>query len=261
MVALSFGGGTALTIAKAHGPQAAPNPGEPGYRATIRLQNLTPSDFITQVSTSRKVVSDGIERTESLLPRDIERIDTDDIAGTVTIHGSPDSVQKIQEFVGLLDVPAKRARLHARIVRYRRADFSERGVPEVIALGSVATLNNRPASLTLFGAGRLFTARITPHINGDRSVSLVGSLSARMLSEPGTPATAPAVSARTGAARINQLGDFVRLTGTTSAADPQVQEKVIAGRQALVPGAPPMTTFFLEVTTLGGGTEGSRSVH
>lgn len=214
---------------------------------TVRLKYISPSHFVRTLNFT--VASDDASKPAGSFLKGITRIDVDDPAKELRVSGDPESISQLKQIAALLDIDPRRCELHVRVLRYSLADFSRRGVPEVIAIGTGIVNNNARMVLTLLGAGRVFTAQLYPHVNRDNTVSVGASLNGYYPADaPANSEEDPVVKAEDTAMRILKPGEPTRVTGMTSAGDKAIRQKIREAKEAIVPGAPPISTFFLEVT-------------
>ncbi len=117
----------------------------------------------------------------SLVPTGITSLSPDDTRNRLTVKGTPEAIKQIENIARLLDVKPRLVRLQVRILRAPVMTNSapEAELPEsrvvVTAEGSVR--NNVPLNLNAVGDGQLFRVFVTPHINGDQTISLSAEFS------------------------------------------------------------------------------------
>ena len=158
---------------------------------TFTLRWIKPSRFIANLAYPA-----GPEQPtgDTLMPAGLRRISSDDTTGRVFVQGTPEALAQIQEISRLLDVDPRRVRLSIRILRAPANQVTILGEPdqklrkgEVVSSAAALFQNNEANTLYAFGDGKLFRVPLTPHINGDYSVSVaidLSSLPASVFSVP-----------------------------------------------------------------------------
>jgi hypothetical protein len=157
-------------------------------------------------------------RQASVLPRGVERVIPDDRAMTLTVRGTAKAVAEVKQMIGLLDVTPRETLVKLRVVRVR---FAPGGGREEETLGTpvVSTLNNKTARVAVSGGLQDWSVEVTPHINGDGSISLLAKLNLSRI------ASSPREALTTGEQyRRVPAGKTARLAPITDSADPRVQE-------------------------------------
>ena len=145
---------------------------------SVVLRFIKPSEFMAQLAPGDRADRPVIA---SLVPIGITSLSPDDTKNSLTITGTPEAVRQIEEIVRLLDVKPREVRLQVRILRAPiMANIApEAELPEsrVVATADAVVRNNAPLNLHAVGEGQLFRVFVTPHINGDRSITLSAELS------------------------------------------------------------------------------------
>ena len=136
----------------------------------------------------------------SLVPVGITSLSPDDTRNRLTVKGTPEAIKQIENIARLLDIKPRQVRLQVRILRApASASISLTGeLPEsrVVTTGEAVVRNNAPLNLNAVGDGQLFRVFVTPHINGDQTVSLsaefseVSSIPSGSVATPDTMQTA-----------------------------------------------------------------------
>ncbi|HVK06219.1 MAG TPA: secretin N-terminal domain-containing protein [Armatimonadaceae bacterium] len=208
---------------------------------TLDLTYVKPSEVVAALATGSKAGEGG---APPLLPAGLSRVSPDDAAGTLTVRGSAASIDELREMTRLLDVAPRRVRLNVRILRGTFTGKAVEAVTEVAAFTSEVT-NNRAGESTAIGDGHIFRARLTPHVNGDGSVSLAASLS-QVTQTDGHPLPEPprAVHARIAGGGVALLAAGEPSGGTTT----RIPITGQAGTVQLPDGRKPGPLYLLEVT-------------
>lgn len=163
--------------------------GSPSKSAVLVLRWIKPTRFIELIT----LVQDFENKTQtiSLIPSGLVRMSPDDTTGRLFMQGTPASLTQIQEISRLLDVQPRRVRLSVRILRGPANQFYEFGEPNqklsraaVVSSAAALYANSETIALHAMGDGRAFHLPLTPHINGDNSVTLTMDLSAFPASPP-----------------------------------------------------------------------------
>lgn len=210
---------------------------------TLRLKHIAPSGFIF-VMAGTNTSSQGQE-AEPLMPRGIERLMPDEAAWTLTVRGTPEGVNRLREMARLMDVASRRVLLPLRILRYTYSETVKApAIEEVGALTANGT-NNATLRLTAFGDGSLFNVEVTPHINGDDSVSIRAALS---IQTPGEKPSQVKMAKVTNFRRIlpgkRAVVTGTALPGVLEAAG--IQEVYLLPPDSLTVKDKPATLYYLE---------------
>jgi|GEM_PF-2781942 hypothetical protein len=158
-------------------PQASP---EVADEAIIEFTYLRPSAFVAMLVTpgvpvvpekpDEKELS-RVARALWLLPEGVEKLSPDDIAGTLTVRGTTAAVDAMRSLVRLLDVASPRVRLNVRVLQ-DGGDSTPGTAGSEVAAVTLETSNNAPVDTAAVGNGYAFQMRLTPHVNGDGSVTV-----------------------------------------------------------------------------------------
>ncbi|WP_394796033.1 hypothetical protein [Armatimonas sp.] len=97
------------------------------------------------------------QQTRTLLPSGLESLSPDNLKQELAAQGDPKALDELRELIRLLDTKARDVTLTLSV------DSST---------ATVQATNNNSARLTVVSQGKLYSLDVTPHINGDGSVSL-----------------------------------------------------------------------------------------
>ena len=102
-----------------------------------------------------------------MIPKGLTLLVPSDVESSLTVAGTPESISDLKTLLRLLDVQAKEVTAKVRLIR--RTSESK----EVLELAqfSLATTNNNPSENPLFVEGKSRSLTLTPHINGDNTIS------------------------------------------------------------------------------------------
>lgn len=175
MIAAATAAAVSLLIVTTARPAFAGENAQGTVTETLRLKYIEPSHFITAVTGTTLPSQDA--PGQLVLPRGIERLIPDETARTVTVRGTPEGLSKLREMARFMDVAPRRVRLGLRLLRYTYPAGGKDPIKEEIGALTTNAANNTPVNLTAFGDGSLFRIEVTPHVNGDNSVSLRVKLS------------------------------------------------------------------------------------
>ena len=145
-------------------------------RESLVLRWIKPSDFVRRLAE----VTDA-DGKQTILAG-FGRVAPDDARRRVVLQGTPRVMKNLHELVQLLDVEPKHAAFTLRVLRfpadkmviYNPDDLPEQRVlrgGEVVTTATAKTDNNVPVVVYAIGDGRLFHITVTPHINGDDTVT------------------------------------------------------------------------------------------
>ena len=126
----------------------------------------------------------------------LTRLSPDDDKGRILVQGSEKALTQLHEIAPLLDVEPRQVSLTARILRVPAGTTVSidpaaprlRGI--VVTTAQAKARNNERVTLYAVGDGKLFHVELTPHVNGDHTVSITmavadGSQSAPIWYDPG----------------------------------------------------------------------------
>ena len=148
---------------------AAPPAASQTQSQTLILQHIKPSEFVRSLGQYGMATSG------------IVRMSPDDSKGRLLIQGTERDIAKIQEIVHLLDIKPRAAYFTVRLLRVAAnavvAEGATRVRGEVVTTANTKGENNARLALYAVGDGKFFTISVTPHINGDGSVTISMQLS------------------------------------------------------------------------------------
>ncbi len=184
--------GRAQTPAQTPAPPVAKNSESPSV--VLHFRWIKPSEFVASLTQPRKEEDDA---ENSWTPYSgLQRVSPDDATNRVFVQGSGAAVKQIQELAQLVDVEPRRVYLTVRILRAPANQFAPFAEPDqklrkgtVISGAAAVFKNNEAITLHAVADGQPFHIPLTPHINGDDSVSLTVDVSDAPvpLSEPFAP--------------------------------------------------------------------------
>lgn len=111
-------------------------------------------------------------KEQNLLPSGITMISPDDEKQFLAVKGTTEAVNTLREIARLVDVPKRTMRLEARILLQNPLAGEKGPKPEVVATATMVLTNNREGEAFLVGQGRAFRFQMTPHLNGDGSITI-----------------------------------------------------------------------------------------
>jgi ribosomal protein S8E len=122
--------------------------GDPTYNPTYNPYLHFP--YATPQTTAKKAP------TRTLLPPQIESISPDNLRQELTVTGDSKALAELTELHRLLDIKHKELTLTLTVDS---------------AQATAQTQNNTPTLLSVLVRGKLYTVEVTPHVNGDGSIS------------------------------------------------------------------------------------------
>ncbi len=182
---------TALPLANAAAPAYAAQAAD--TKETVALTFIHPSEFIAvlkeQPVISEKNLKKGMVSVSIYQAiKGLRRLSPRDLDGSLDIEGTPEAIAEVKSLVEMSDHAPREAILTLSITRvYLNAD----GVRQRKAVGRarVNTTNNAATVVEVAGG---YHVSVTPHMNGDNSVSLaVDSVFPESDKQDGIAVTAP----------------------------------------------------------------------
>lgn len=107
-----------------------------------------------------------------LISGSIQTISPNDDKRYLLVEGTPEGVNRLREIIRLLDVSQKTLKLEARILLQNPTEGASKPMPAKVATAIMEIENNRLSDVVLVGQGRVFRFQMTPHMNGDGTVTL-----------------------------------------------------------------------------------------
>ena len=178
--------GTASTdIVTPSAAQAAPQ--QPKIvTETVRLQHIKAADFISLLRENSLLTGKPDQNGMSLSEANIVSLKTDTKDNQLVFRGTASEIAALKQIVRLLDVEPRLVRIQARLIE---TNFDAQGklAQRVQRVTPITLKNNAPTPLSFPGFPVTINAQMTPHINGDSSISMTVTLQANRSSryEPG----------------------------------------------------------------------------
>jgi hypothetical protein len=148
---------------------------------TIRFEYVTPSEALKSVSEGGGSTS---STSEAALPQGMKEITPNDGEKTLVLSGTPSAVAEMKTLLRLFDVKPRLVKVRTRLIEVQTSkDFSQR---ESVVQSFVFTRNNNLTTKKVFDLGESQDIQLvmTPHINGDDSISLAMEITLHKQSNP-----------------------------------------------------------------------------
>lgn len=144
----------------------------------IRLRYMTPSTFIT-------VLRSFSAESPNLVPKGVTSLGPDDLNHGLLVKADEDGMAKLEELIRLMDVPNSSIRF---VLRLMRTTDNPRSAPQVLATAVGETRNNNPRHMPVLAEGKFADLTVTPHVNGDGSISVAVEMDLSAWNGPTTAA-------------------------------------------------------------------------
>lgn len=203
---------------------------------TIPLKFAKPSDVVAFFTALREKGGVGNAPSPSAVPESVEQMIPNDVDNTLIVRGDAQGVAQVRRLIAFLDVQPRAVRLDLRVLRYTFPANGGAPTVEEIAAPVTQTKNNLAADVAAVGARQTFKLRLTPHVNGDGSVTIAAELG---------------MGGRTSSSvRRLMNGERRLLLGVSDSSDAAVQRWLSRGAApgTTVSDLPAYSTYFLEVT-------------
>lgn len=150
---------------------------------SVKLRYQKPSELVRFIMRPDLTAKPGTANRSFVTG--LKQFVPNDVAGTVTVSGSAETLKEYKAIITFLDVAPRTLRLKIRLLHYEfAADTKPGDAPRVTELANTEadTVSNTPVELSLVAGEALLYGNIVPHVNGDGSVSLGTKM--RITTEP-----------------------------------------------------------------------------
>jgi hypothetical protein len=202
--------------------------------------------FTTQAGTATVET----EKAKSLMPAGVSSSVPNNEAKTITLTGTKSAIEEVKHIARLLDVRPWQIGMKVRLVE-TRIDSSRRRTRSIIQTSTLMTTNNRPVQTAITTAEggdipefSLLSLQLTPHVNGDNSLSLLANLQRTGNSDDRKSDEKVSIFQRFG--KSDEWNTFRTLTFNP---DKEIQSKVQAGGAVPESAYPLYSLEFLYAVT------------
>ncbi|MBC7805549.1 MAG: hypothetical protein H7145_05305 [Akkermansiaceae bacterium] len=171
----------------------------------------------------------GADQSASKLPEGIAELTPDDAYNTVAVRGTPKAIQEVEAMIRLLDVKARLVRIELRLIEIRRADDGTRK-ETLLQSPIISTTNNTQAMVSFQTSGEARSGTkviVTPHLNGDDSITLRLSLAR----DSGSKESVAASQINT-VTRLTRQGEWKTIRTLSLSTDKKIQEAMLSAKPA-----------------------------
>ncbi len=148
----------------------------------IRLNHVQPSDFVHTLKTANITRSTGggdSDVQEPLLPFGIKNVVAYNADNSLLVTGTAEAITQFRDIVRLYDVKPRIVLLKMRLMEARFAADGKRS-EKTLQTPILTTVNNGTGKVSVTGRGG-YEIEVTPHINGDNSITLSMNWNLRIL--------------------------------------------------------------------------------
>ena len=193
----------------------------------LSLKYRLPSEAVRLIKEN--VVPVGVEQPTPKLPEGITELVPDDTDNTVAVRGTPTAVRELEAMIRLLDVKPRHVKVEMRLIEIRLADDGTRK-ETLLQSPIISTTNNTEAMISFRTSGEIRSGTkilLTPHLNGDDSITLQLSLALDSSSKKSV-----ATSQFNTVTRLIKQGEWKTIRTLSLSGDKSVQEAMQSAKPA-----------------------------